>query len=410
MKLTRTLLTQLTLSSALIFGAGNVMAETATPKAAMNTYVEIAYAAYSDSLSTAKALQTAVNEFLKAPSEATHKAAKQAWLAARVPYGQTEAFRFANPNVDDWEGKVNAWPLDEGLIDYVSTTYEHEDGNAFGEANIIAGDQAITTELLESFHEKGGSEANVATGYHAIEFLLWGQDLNAKPDDAGTRPYTDYVTGKDCTNGNCDRRGQYLKVATDLLVSDLETMVADWKPEGDNYRKSFLALEENEALRRMLFALGSLSLGELAGERINVALLAHSQEDEHSCFSDNTHTDIAENARGIQNIFTGTYIRSNGDKVTGVSLADLVAEKDTDLSNSLITKLANSQSKAEAVVKAAEAGEHFDQQITADNEAGNARVKAVIDALRQQTGDIEASAQALGIDSLNPETSDSFGE
>ena len=59
MKLTRTLLTQLTLSSALIFGAGNVMAETATPKAAMNTYVEIAYAAYSDSLGTAKALQGA---------------------------------------------------------------------------------------------------------------------------------------------------------------------------------------------------------------------------------------------------------------------------------------------------------------------------------------------------------------
>ena len=409
MKLTRSLLAQLTLSSALTLGAGTIMAETATPKAAMSTYVEIAYATYSDSLSTAQALQVAVNEFLKTPSEQTHQAAKQAWLAARVPYGQTEAFRFANPNVDDWEGKVNAWPLDEGLIDYVGTTYEHEDGNAFGEANIIAGDQEITTELLESFHEKGGSEANVATGYHAIEFLLWGQDYNEKPEDAGIRAYTDYAIGTDCTNGNCERRGQYLKVATDLLVSDLEFMVADWKPDSDNYRKNFLALEEKEALRRMLFALGSLSLGELAGERINVALLAHSQEDEHSCFSDNTHTDIAENARGVQNIFTGTYLRSNGDKVTGVSLADLVAANNTELSNSLSNKLANSQAAAEAVVKAAEAGEHFDQQITPDNEAGNARVKAIINALRLQTGDIEASAKALGIENLNPETSDSFG-
>ena len=404
----KALISTLALTGVLAFGAAT--AAPVTTKDTMNTYVNIAHATFADSLSTAKTLKVAIDEFVSNPTAETMKTAKTAWLAARVPYGQTEAFRFANPNVDDWEGQVNAWPLDEGLIDYVDSSYEHEDGNSLGKANIIAGKETINVELLRSFHEKGGSEANVATGYHAIEFLLWGQDLNKSKTDAGLRSFTDFAKGADCTNGNCDRRGQYLTAATDLLVSDLTEMVADWAPEKDNYRQTFLALEEGEALRRMFFGMGSLSLGELAGERINVALLAHSQEDEHSCFSDNTHVDIAENARGIQNIFTGTYKRVTGETFKGVSLAELVADKNPELSQSLTAKLAVSQARTAEVVAASEAGEHFDQQIAAGNEAGNKRVQTVIDALRLQTGDLEAASQALGVSNLNPENSDSFGE
>lgn len=385
------------------------VAQDVTAKAVMQTYTDIAHAAFSDSLATARTLKGHIDAFVKSPAEETHQAAKDAWLAARIPYGQTEVFRFGNANVDEWEGKVNAWPLDEGLIDYVAQTYEHEDGNEFASANIISGKETIDKVLLESYHEKGGSEANVATGYHAVEFLLWGQDLNQTPESAGTRSFTDYANGNTCTNDNCDRRGQYLTAVTDLLVADLQEIVADWEGGKDNYRKAFMALEENEALRRMLFGMGSLSLGELAGERINVALLAHSQEDEHSCFSDNTHIDIAENARGIQNIFNGTYKSSDGSVVNGASLAQLVAVKNGELSKALIAKLADSQAKAGAVIKAAEAGEHFDQQIIAGNAKGNARVRAVINALRLQTGDIEAVSSALGINELNPENSDSFG-
>jgi putative iron-regulated protein len=192
------------------------------------------------------------------------------------------------------------------------------------------------------------------------------------------------------------------------LIKDLEQMVADWEGGKENYRKAFLALDEHEALRRILFGMGSLSLGELAGERINVALLAHSQEDEHSCFSDNTHVDIAENARGIQNVFNGVYVRADGSKLEGASLAQLVAAKDEALSKKLSEQLAASQQSAAKVVDAAEQGEHFDQQIIAGNEAGNARVKAVINALREQTGSIEAVSAVLGIENLSPENSDSF--
>ena len=110
-------------------------------------------------------------------------------MEARKVYQQTEVFRFGNPIVDDWEGKVNAWPLDEGLIDYVDITNYYPTENDFSNFNVISNRalkvegrlvdaSTIDSNLLENkLHEIGGNEANVATGYHAIEFLLWGQDL-----------------------------------------------------------------------------------------------------------------------------------------------------------------------------------------------------------------------------------------
>ena len=93
---------------------------TASPeKEVLETYSNIAEATYEDSLILAKELKETVMVLIAAPTEINLQLAKKAWIAARVPYQQTEAYRFGNAIVDDWEGKVNAWPLDEGLIDYV---------------------------------------------------------------------------------------------------------------------------------------------------------------------------------------------------------------------------------------------------------------------------------------------------
>ena len=178
----------------------------AAGKAVVKHYAEMVHAVYSDSLSTAKTLQTAIDAFPAKPNDQTLMAAKQAWAAARVPYLQSEVFRFGNTIIDDWEGQVNAWPLDEGLIDYVDKSYEHALGNPAASANIIANTevgrrrkgrrQGHHPEKLASLNELGGSEANVATGYHAIEFLLWGQDLNGTGPGAGNRPASDYRKAK----------------------------------------------------------------------------------------------------------------------------------------------------------------------------------------------------------------------
>ncbi len=125
--------------------------------------------------------------------------------------------------IDDWEGQLNAWPLDEGLIDYVAGDYQHALGNPGATANIIAnteiqvGEDKLDVkrpsprELLASLNELGGSEANVATGYHAIEFLLWGQDLNGTGPGAGNRPASDYLEGDGATGGHNERRRAYLE-------------------------------------------------------------------------------------------------------------------------------------------------------------------------------------------------------
>ncbi len=262
----------------------------------VETYAEIAHLTYEDSLVAAIELQDQIDAFLAEPTNANLQAAKDALLAARVPYQQTEAYRFGNAIVDDWEGRVNAWPLDEGLIDYVdASAYGLEsDTNPLFNANIIANKEIsingetlvvdqITPEFLnEKLHEAGGVEANVATGYHAIEFLLWGQDLNGTDAGAGTRPATDYSL-ENCTNDNCDRRRQYLDAASDLLVTDLEEMEANWE-EGGAARKALAEKSEAEVLNTILTGLGSLSYGELAGERMKLGLLLNDPEEEHDAF------------------------------------------------------------------------------------------------------------------------------
>ncbi|CAI3808896.1 hypothetical protein GLGCALEP_05409 [Pseudomonas sp. MM221] len=390
----------------------------AAGKAVVKHYAEMVYAVYSDSLSTAKALQSAVDAFLAKPNDETLKAAKEAWFASRVPYLQTEAFRFGNTIIDDWEGQVNAWPLDEGLIDYVDKSYEHALGNPAAGANIIANTEIqvgeekvdvkdITPEKLASLNELGGSEANVATGYHAIEFLLWGQDLNGTGPGAGNRPASDYLEGPGATGGHNDRRRAYLKAVTDLLVKDLEEMVGNWAPNvADNYRATLEAEPVNDGLRKMLFGMGSLSLGELAGERMKVSLEANSPEDEQDCFSDNTHYSHFYDAKGIRNVYLGEYTRPDGTKVTGPSLSSLVAKADPAADATLKADLEATEAKIQVIVDHALKGEHYDQLIAADNAAGNQIVRDAIAALVKQTGAIEQAAGKLGIANLNPDTAD----
>ncbi|MFV3372336.1 imelysin family protein [Pseudomonas sp. NY15435] len=391
----------------------------AAVKAVVKNYLDIAEATYGDALTTAKALQTAVDALIAKPSEATLKAAREAWIASRPSYSQSEAFRFGNSIIDDWEGAVNAWPLDEGLIDYVAKDYQHAEGNAGATANIIANTEIqvgedkidvkeITGEKLKGLNELGGSEANVATGYHAIEFLLWGQDLNGTKPGAGDRKYTDYAQGKDCTNGHCDRRAAYLKAATDLLVADLEEMAGNFKSGvADNYRAKVEADTAENNLRKMFFGMGSLSLGELAGERMKVALEANSTEDEHDCFSDNTHNTLFFNAKSIRNIYTGEYKRTDGSVVKGPSLSDLVAKVDAAADTELKNDLANTEAKMQVIVDRAEKdGVHFDQMIAPEDKDDQQKIRDAIASLVKQTGAIEKAATAVGVQDLKPDNAD----
>ncbi len=409
----------LTLAAGGIAALVTIPANAAEPKAILENYADVALAAYEDSLETAKALDAAIDALVAKPSAEMLDAARTAWLAARVPYQQTEAYRFGNAIVDDWEGRVNAWPLDEGLIDYVDATYGTEsDANGYYTANIIANPtlkvggqevdaKSITSALLsDTLQEIGGVEANVATGYHAIEFLLWGQDLNGTDAGAGTRPNTDFDPAN-CTGGNCERRAEYLTSASNLLVTDLEEMVANWGDDGEA-RGNLMGGDPNLGLVAVLTGLGSLSYGELAGERMKLGLLLHDPEEEHDCFSDNTHNSHYYDQLGIANVYLGRYKRVDGSTVEGPSLSDLVKAQDAALDEEMRAKLNATLDAMEAMRTRAEAGEAYDQMIGEGNAEGNAAVQAAIDGLIDQTRTLERIVTMLDLPDISIEGSDSL--
>jgi putative iron-regulated protein len=383
-------------------------------KQVVEHYGELAFAVFSDAKSAAETLQNKTDALINTPSDATLNAARQAWLAARIPYLQSEVFRFGNKVVDDAEGQLNAWPLDEGLIDYVVDSYSNEMGNPAGKANIIANPKLnlgstqldvsqLTPAKLAELNTLGGSEANVATGYHAVEFLLWGQDLNGHKPGAGNRPFTDYAKGKACTHDNCERRGAYLKAAVALLVSDLAKLQQHFAPNQANYRAS-LALKPTEGLSKMFIGMGSLSLGEMAGERMKVGLEANSTEDEQDCFSDNTHNAHFYDGKGISNLYFGRYQRLNGTLLSGPALSDLVRAKNPAQDTAMQQALSKTDAALKAMVDKAEQpkdAEKFDQLIAPNNAPGKALVNAAIQALVAQTKELEKAAKTLGIDQLN---------
>ncbi len=387
----------------------------------LDTYADIAAAKYEDSLVTAQTLQSAVNALVANPSAEALQAAKDAWLAARVPYQQTEVYRFGNAIVDDWEGKVNAWPLDEGLIDYVDASYGGpSDENEFAALNVVAnptftlsGNAVDATDitptlLAETLHEADGIEANVATGYHAIEFLLWGQDLNGHESGAGNRPWTDYAAGDACTNDNCGRRADYLVAATDLLVSDLEWMSAQWVDGGA--ARTALTANTDAGLAAILTGMGSLSYGEQAGERMRLGLMLNDPEEEHSCFADNTHNDHYFDGLGVQNVYLGEYVRADGTLVSGPSLSDLVSAADASLDAEMQGKLSTTMMSLARIKTAAEAGFAYDQMLERGNASGEALVMGGVNGLIDQTRSIERVVSTLGLDQIAFEGSDSLDD
>ncbi|KFA88858.1 imelysin family protein [Archangium violaceum] len=337
-------------------------------------YATLVHENYTDVVTKAKELRTAVDVFVADPTEAKLTAARNAWLAARPAYGQSEAFRFYGGPIDDEdtgpEGLINAWPLDEAYIDSVKGAPEA------GIINATLEFPTLTEELLTSLNERDG-ETNIATGYHAIEFLLWGQDESET--GPGNRPASDFATAP-----NAERRREYLKLATDLLVKDLESVQAQWAPGANNYGKTFSAQEPEEAVLRILTGLGSLSGAELSGERMTVAYDNRDQEDEHSCFSDNTKADLYANALGIQNVYLGRYGTQDGK-----GLDELVAAVDSKLDEEMKQRLQASLDAIQAIPGP------FDQAI--DNTEGRQKVKAAIEALEAQTETLVDVATALGI-------------
>lgn len=371
--------------------------ETVSEADVVKNYAALVSANYADSLKAAEDLRDAVHTFVENPSESTLKDAKSAWLKSRDPYGESEAYRFYqgpidNDDTDDDipdgpEGLINSWPLEERYIDYVV------DGNGevlnSGIINHVDEFPEIDADALAAANTANGeSETSISTGYHAIEFLLWGQDLD--PDGPGARPYTDYVVGDEGTAENQERRGQYLLAVSDLLVDNLREVNAAWADNQPNYRADFVAMDAKRALGKIVLGMGSLAGGELAHERMQVAYDFKDQEDEHSCFSDNTLADLHDNATSVQNVLLGRY-----GSIQGPSLNDLFEAKDPALAQQLRDDIQQALDNIDAVKQS---GERFDQVILQDDDSeGRQRLYAAIRALDDFKDTLLDASKAIGV-------------
>jgi putative iron-regulated protein len=368
----------------------------------IETYANIVLATYEDCLASLRNLDQAVDALLANPSEATLAAAQQRWREARVPYSQSEAFRFYAGPIDREggpEGQINGWPLDENHIDAVVV-------DKYGAApglNIIGNPTAfpaITPELIAEQNEAGG-EKNIASGYHAIEFLLWGQDFNDPPDSAGRRSFNDFVSDSD-PHSVAARRGTYLKAATTLLIRDMEGVTAEWREPAQgaqNYRSKLVTGDVYTGLKRMLTGIMTLAEVEMAGERLNVALLSGDQEEEQSCFSDTSTEDLRSNAAGIEHVYFGRYTSLAGREISGPSLAATLRSADPRIADEIESRLTRTRETLQTLKSP------FDVEIRPDNKDGQARVQGAIDSLHAQTQSFTRGAQALKI-FLSPIESD----
>ncbi|OUR69670.1 hypothetical protein A9Q73_01705 [Bermanella sp. 47_1433_sub80_T6] len=401
-------------------------------------FANMAHAMVQDSLTASTNLKTAVTTLVATPSDENLTAAKAAYKSLRLPYQQFEITRFdvANnhvttgdtgpasdgglANVDDWEGQVNAWPLDEALIDYVDVNYGGEfpveANTSINIINATEGDLAgtIDAEFLIGLNEFADNGANVATGIHAIEFLLWGQDQHTGEGNLGTgeRPASDYAADATCTSGAtvngsatiCTRRGEYLTAVTDLLVADLTAMEVEWNVDtaGLTLRSDFI--QRGDGLERVLDSMGDMAIGELASERMGVAILLNSTEDEHDCFSDLTHVAIYGNALGVIDAYLGTYTRLDGSQMTGASISDLVKQNDTAADTNIRSLLDTVDAEFQDILTAADGGKTFDMLVGSDDDTIVKEAIIALDALNVPFSSDVANALNVSLQGIDEGT------
>ena len=338
---------------------------------AQAAYARRAHSMYSQSVRALEELRNEVRAFVSRPTPETLARARAAWVASRDVYCRTETFRFSAGPIDRAdpvtgaegpEGRIDAWPIDEGYLDYVAGAPR---------SGLLSDLSFPVAESTLVQRNAVADPRQVTLGFHAIEFLLWGQDHSR--ESAGKRPHTDFLPGQKVR----ERRAAFLALLVDLLIRDVKQVADAWRPEPGSYAAAFVALAPSDALGLALSGPATLAAFELASERIGLPLSSREQEDELSCFSDNTLRDLVADIEGIAMVM-------EGDEALPGLLSALDGRNAADIRD----RLARIRSLARSIPSP------FDDILTApDEDARRVRLQALMGELLSLAGAIQRAGE-----------------
>lgn len=242
---------------------------------------------YNDLAAKALSLQTATATLEANPTAANLDAAKNAWVATRSPWEQSEGFLFGPVDQEGIDPSIDSWPV-----------------NVTDLNNVLASSDALTVEFL-------AAQEGTLKGFHTIEYLLWGEN--------GGKQVADFTA----------REFEYLAACAGALAADTERLHDLWSPSGGNYIRNLTAAGESSSI----YISQKAALEEIANAMVVIADEVgngkindpYTQQDlslEESRFSANSKADFADNIRSMRNIYLGQWTNNDGAGISDVVKAE----------------------------------------------------------------------------------------
>jgi putative iron-regulated protein len=179
-----------------------------------------------------------------------------------------------------------------------------------------------------------------------------------------------------------------LQAATDLLLSDLSGVTAEWDLDQEgSYGAEMVAAPPSDSLAKIVRGLTSMAVSELFYERMTDPYLTQNRKDEESCFSESTQVDLAANMLGVQNVYLGRY-----GKLSGASVSDLVRAEAPRLDAALRKQMETTRAAIDAIPPP------FDHAVIApEGSAPRDAVKAALETFKPMVESLQQMAELLDI-------------
>ena len=287
--------------------------------AIINQYVDnVVMPTYSDLKEKNSDLYLSVVDFGNAPSDAKFQAICDAWLAAREPWEQSEAFLFGPVADFGLDPNMDSWPLDQEAI--VNTLKSQQWNDMTWSGDYDEDDEAIAA-------------AQNVRGFHTLEFLAF-RDGKARTltDQAASDNAADYVYNET----NATAWAQYMRNTAQLLVDDVTLLCNEWedsyanefkKHNGGDFTSGLSCIEQLiDGCIDIAGEVGGAKIGEpydlyMSGKKTEALYAVESWYSWHS------RDDYTNNIYSIRNAYYG----SRDGSIHNNSLSKLVAKYDQEL-------------------------------------------------------------------------------